>query len=84
MAEANGQVVGYLTGCPDTAAFRRARRLRVTLPLLVRIAFRRYSWNTDARRAVTLALRLRRGVESRLEATRAPRGRPDATPPIST
>jgi GNAT superfamily N-acetyltransferase len=70
VAEVDGQVVGYLTGCPDTAAFRRARRLRVTLPLLIGIALRRYPWNTDARRVVTLALRLRRGAESRLTATR--------------
>ena len=70
VAEADGQVVGYLTGCPDTAAFRRARRLRATLPLLIGIAFRRYPWNADARRVVSLALCLTRGVESRLEATR--------------
>src|SRR5262249_32310733 len=66
VAEADGRVVGYLTGCPDTAAFRRARRLRVTLPLLVRIALGRYGWTPDARRTVRLALGLGRGVESRL------------------
>ena len=68
VAEADGQVVGYLTGCPDTAAFRQARRLRVTLRLLVAIACRRYTWNADARRTVELALRLRRDAESRLAA----------------
>ena len=66
VAESDGGVVGYLTGCPDTAAFRRARRFRVTLPLLVRIACRRFPWNADARRAVRLALGLDRGLESRL------------------
>jgi len=66
VAEAEGRVIGYLTGCPDTAALRRARRLRVTLPLLVAIACRRYAWNADARRTVRLALRLSRGIESRL------------------
>ena len=66
VAEVDGRVVGYLTGCPDTAAFRRARRFRVTLPLLVGIASGRYAWNSDARRTVRLALRLHRGVESRL------------------
>jgi GNAT superfamily N-acetyltransferase len=79
VAEADGQVVGYLTGCPNTAAFQRARRHRVTLPLLVAIAFRRYPWNADARRAVSLALRVKRGVESRLAATR-PREDPRAYP----
>jgi GNAT superfamily N-acetyltransferase len=72
VAEAEGQVVGYLTGCADTGAFRRARRLRVTLPLLIAIAARRYPWNVDARRAVSRALRLRRGVESRLTAAGPP------------
>ncbi len=69
VAETEGRVVGYLTGCPNTAAFRRARRLRVTLPLLVAIACRRFPWNTDARRAVRLALRFDRGLESRLAPT---------------
>jgi GNAT superfamily N-acetyltransferase len=69
VAETDGRIVGYLTGCPDTAAFRRARRFRVTLPLLIGIAFGRYGWTSDARRTVRLALRLGRGVESRLAPT---------------
>jgi GNAT superfamily N-acetyltransferase len=73
VAEAGGRVVGYLTGCPDTAAFRHARRFRVTPRLLLAIACRRYAWNADARRIVTQALRLRRGTESRLAAG-LPRG----------
>jgi GNAT superfamily N-acetyltransferase len=66
VAEVDGRIVGYLTGCPDTAALRRARRFRVTLPLLVAIACRRYAWTPDARRLVALVLRLRRGTETRL------------------
>ena len=66
VAEVDGRVVGYLTGCPDTAALRRARRFRVTLRLLAGIACRRYAWTADARRLVTLALRLRRGAEAQL------------------
>lgn len=68
VAEVDGRVVGYLTGCPDTAALRSGRRFRVTLRLLVAIACRRYAWTVDARRTVALALRLRRGTESRLSA----------------
>ena len=68
VAETDGRVVGYLTGCPDTAAFGRARRLRVTLPLTFAVALRRYPWNDDARRLVATALGLRRGVESALTA----------------
>lgn len=66
VAERAGRVVGYLTGCPDTAAFRRARRFRVTLPLLLGIAVRRYAWTADARRLARLVLRRVRGVEARL------------------
>ena len=79
VAEADGRVIGYLTGCPDTVAFRRARRFRVTLPLLCRIASGRYAWNSDARRMVRLALRLHRGVESRL-APGLPAGLTDTHP----
>ena len=79
VAETEGRVVGYLTGCPDTPAFRRARRFRVTLPLLIGIARGRYAWNSDARRIVRLVLRLRRGVESRL-APRLPAGLTDTYP----
>jgi GNAT superfamily N-acetyltransferase len=68
VAEARDRFVGYLTGCPDTAAFRRARRFRVMLPLLGAIARGRYAWNVDARRTVALALRLRAGMESRFAA----------------
>jgi GNAT superfamily N-acetyltransferase len=66
VAEVDGQVVGYLTGCPDTAALRRARRFRVTLRLLAGIACRRYAWTVDARRMVSLAFRFRRGTEAQL------------------
>jgi GNAT superfamily N-acetyltransferase len=68
VAEVDGRVVGYLTGCPDTAALRSGRRFQVTLRLLLAIACRRYAWTVDARRTVALALRLRRGTESRLSA----------------
>jgi GNAT superfamily N-acetyltransferase len=73
VAEGEGRVLGYLTGCPDTAAFRRGRRVRVMPPLLIAIACRRYAWDVDARRTVRLALGLRRAAESRL-AARLPGG----------
>jgi GNAT superfamily N-acetyltransferase len=72
VAEVDGRVVGYLTGCPDTAALRRGRRFRITLPLLVAIACRRYAWTADARRMIALAFRLRRGTESQLAARLPP------------
>jgi GNAT superfamily N-acetyltransferase len=66
VADADGAVVGYLTGCPDTPAFRRGRRLRVTLPIVLGILGGRYAWTVDARRTLELALGWRRGVEARL------------------
>lgn len=66
VAETDGRIVGYLTGCPDTAAFQRARRMRVMPRVLAGIACRRYAWNDDARRTVLRALHLRRGTEARL------------------
>jgi GNAT superfamily N-acetyltransferase len=69
VAEVAGRVAGYLTGCPDTTAFRRARRVRVTPRLLLAIACRRYAWNQDARRTLRVAFRRRPDVESRLAAS---------------
>lgn len=42
VAERDGIVAGYLTGCPDTAKFERAKRRRITLPLLLAVALGRY------------------------------------------
>jgi len=58
VAESGDRVVGYLTGCPDSAGFRRARRLIWTPWLLLRIAARRYPWNPDATRVVRQSLGL--------------------------
>lgn len=66
VAEGAGQIVGYLTGCPHTFAFRRSCALLVTVPLLLRIARGEYRWNADARRFVRRALGLEKGAEQRL------------------
>jgi GNAT superfamily N-acetyltransferase len=79
VGEIEGRIVGYLTGCPDTLAFERARLLRVTLPALAGIATGRYRWTTDARALVRLALGRRRRVETRL-ASRLPTGFLDRYP----
>ena len=68
VADQAGTVVGYLTGCPDTPAFRRAARWRVALPLLVKAAAGRYPWNADARRLARRTLGLRPSPEKRLAA----------------
>jgi GNAT superfamily N-acetyltransferase len=68
VAEVGGQVAGYLTGCPDTAAFEQARPWAVTLRLLLRLARGRYAWNADARRFVRRALGLVPTPEARFPA----------------
>jgi hypothetical protein len=68
VAERDGLVVGYLTGCPDTPAFVRVRRLRVTLPLLARVLGGRYGRTVDTRRFVRQALGLARPPEARVPA----------------
>ena len=66
VADAGGVVVGYLTGCPDTLAFRRARRLRVTAPLLGHLLVGRYGWGREVRRLLRRALDGRPDVSGRL------------------
>ncbi|HZS35116.1 MAG TPA: hypothetical protein VFC42_17255 [Methylomirabilota bacterium] len=73
VADVGDRIAGYLTGCPDTRAFERARRWHVTLPLLLRLALGRYRWNADARRFARRALGLRRPAEARLAEARAAR-----------
>jgi len=72
VADVGGQVVGYLTGCPNTSSFRRSCALAVTLPLLVRVGRGVYRWNSDTRRFVRRTLRLETGPEQRLR-SRLPR-----------
>ncbi len=64
VAEAGALVVGYLTGCPNTRAFVRAKLRRFALPLLIDIALGRYPGSGDARRYVRQILRLERSPES--------------------
>jgi GNAT superfamily N-acetyltransferase len=66
VVDEGGRVVGYLTGCPDTPAFRQACRTAWALPLLLRLARGEFGWSPDARRVARRALGLDRGVERRL------------------
>ncbi|MBI4527640.1 MAG: GNAT family N-acetyltransferase [Deltaproteobacteria bacterium] len=50
IAEGDGAIVGYLTGCPDTRAFARKKLWRFTFPLLWNIARGAYPDNKDAGR----------------------------------
>jgi hypothetical protein len=64
VADAPDALAGYLTGCPDTAAFERARAFWHTLPLLARVAAGRYGRTVDTRRFVRRAFGLARPAES--------------------
>ena len=63
IAESGEAVVGYLTGCPDTRVFHRARFWRATLPLLADVAAGRYPHAPGAREFVKQTLGLRKGPE---------------------
>jgi hypothetical protein len=52
VAEAKQIIVGYLTGCPDTRAFTKAKFWKFSVPLLVDVFRGRYRRNRDARRFV--------------------------------
>lgn len=66
VGDAGGEVVGYLTGCPHTAAFRRRRAVLHTLPLLLGVLAGRYGQSRDARRFVRRVLARERDAEEAL------------------
>ena len=63
VAEAGSVIFGYLTGCPDSRAFAKAKFLRFSLPLLTDVFCSRYPDNRDARRFVRQMFRLENGPE---------------------
>jgi GNAT superfamily N-acetyltransferase len=42
-----GRIVGYLTGCPDTAPYERKKLVRHTLPLFFKVLSGAYPFNED-------------------------------------
>jgi hypothetical protein len=62
-AESGGQIIGYLTGCPDSRKFYRQKAWRATVPLLLAIACGRYRHTPGAAGFAKQALGLRRTVE---------------------
>lgn len=63
-----GRIVGYLTGCPDTAAFRRRRTFLHRLPLLLGVLAGRFAWTLDARKFLRRASGLEPYPETRFPA----------------
>ena len=79
VALADRRVVGYLTGCPDSASFSRRRFVLCTLPLLAQIAFRRFRTEASGRRFMRQSLWMERSVDrsfSRPERRQIRRGFP--------
>jgi GNAT superfamily N-acetyltransferase len=64
-AEVDGVLAGYLTGCPNTRKFNRARVGRITIPLLPEIALGRYRGVPGAKGFARRALGLSPSVEKR-------------------
>ena len=81
VALADRRVVGYLTGCPDTARFARRCFVRCTLPLLRQVVCGRYRGDAYGKRFARQTLRLEnraersfpRPIRRRLLLSRAPR-----------
>ena len=65
VAEAGGEVVGYLTGCPDSKNFNRRNFWRSTVPLLGDILLGRFRGQRDARAFARRALGIAPSVERR-------------------
>jgi len=63
VAQSGGIVIGYLTGCPDSRAFAKARLWHYALPLLMDVVRGRYSGSRDARRFVKQFFGLEQGPE---------------------
>lgn len=59
-ARRGGRVVGYLTGCPDTAAFVARRQILCRLPLLAQVLAGRHGRTLDTRRFLRRAFGLER------------------------
>jgi GNAT superfamily N-acetyltransferase len=65
VAVVEGRVVGYLTGCPDTATFARRQFVRCTMPLLPHIVFGRFRGDSYGKRFARQQLGLEKSVERR-------------------
>jgi GNAT superfamily N-acetyltransferase len=63
VVEADGEVIGYLTGCPDSKKFTRRNVWRSTVPLLADILFGRFRGQADARAFARRAFGLTPSVE---------------------
>lgn len=60
VARRGGRVVGYLTGCPDTAAFAARRQIFFRLPLLALVLAGRHGCTLDTRRFLRRSFGLER------------------------
>ena len=63
VAEIGDDIVGYLTGCPDSRTFYRRRRWQMTLPTLIAILFGRYRHSPGAGAYIRRALGMVKSAE---------------------
>ncbi len=64
VAEVRNGVVAYLTGCPNTRIFERARRWHFALPVLIEIVLGSYPRSRDALRFVLQSFRLEKRADA--------------------
>jgi GNAT superfamily N-acetyltransferase len=60
------QIIGYLTGCPDSQWLERARFLKIDLPLTWEVLRKRYPFNNDVKRHLRRQIRLEKSPEQSL------------------
>jgi len=65
VVESSGQVVGYLTGCPDTIRMKRILFFQFDLPLAVSVASKKYLKNGDTERFIRRFFQLDKNPEDR-------------------
>jgi GNAT superfamily N-acetyltransferase len=58
------EIIGYLTGCPDSEWLARQRILRFDLPLIFSILHQRYSLNADVKRYLKRRIKLEKSPEA--------------------
>ncbi len=64
IAAENAEVIGYLTGCPDTEQLNRRRILRFDMPLVLAILHKRYLMNADVKRYLKRRFGFQKSPES--------------------
>lgn len=59
----SGEILGYLTGCPDSKRFERQKLKRFVPKLVARVLSRRFEWNEDTKRFLKRAFKVEKAPD---------------------